>query len=346
MEIRRARVEDAQAISRIAESVRFNPESADPKRGYLVFVGKPEEYAARLAGNECSYVAVENGEVVAFLLAMPTAENAATHVVSDGAEALLFGGGAVLVDQIGVDLNSRGKGVGAAMYSRLLEEHHPARMTASVMHGPVKNLRSAGFFSGRCGWKCIGEYTEGFGLMWGIYEWKEDGTQGDFRYPLGKFLYTVPANEVDLAARVERIRVLPERLRKVLSKMDEDRLDVPTRPGAWTSRQLVHHMADAHGQLTARCRWILTEEQPPVKTFEENLWAELADAKTAPTEESVRLLEGLHARVARLISSRPHSDLQREMFHSEQGLVKLDRVLAYLDWHGRHHTAQIAELAT
>ena len=158
---------------------------------------------------------------------------------------------------------------------------------------------------------------------------------------MGRFLYTGPANEVDLAQRVERLRVQPALLRAAVERLDHDALDIARPHGAWTPRQIVHHIADGHLVMTERVRLILTEDQPPVKTFDENAWAELADAKTAQVEESLRLLEGLHARLVRLIASRTHEDMLREMIHPEQGLVKLDRLLSYLDWHGRHHTAQI-----
>ena len=338
MLIRKARVEDAAAMSAVAESVRYREGDADPSRGYLVFVGTPGEYAARLDGSDTSYVAEFDGRVIAFLLTSYSPEETAAHIEAEEVEGRIFGGGALLIDQIGVSPEARGQGAAAMLYERMLSELKPPRMTACIMHWPLKNSRSIGFFAGRCGFRCIGEYHEGNGFLWGIYE---HGSQGDVRYPVGRFLYTGPANEVDLEQRVARLRLQPARLRAAVEKLDEDALDQAPRPGAWTPRQIVHHMADAHQVMMGRVRLILTEEQPPVKTFDENSWAELADAKTAPVEESLRILEGLHERIARLIASRPHEDMLREMFHPEQGLVKLDRLLSYLDWHGRHHTAQI-----
>jgi uncharacterized damage-inducible protein DinB/ribosomal protein S18 acetylase RimI-like enzyme len=345
MHIRLARIEDAEAVSAIAESVRYRAGEADARRGYLVYVGTPAEYRTRIANSGVCYVAEENGKVVAFLLmSRQGAVSTATHLGVGAVAERMFAEDALLVDQIGVSAEDRGKGYGPALYDRMMLDLSPQRMTAAIMHHPLRNEKSIGFFSGSKGWKCIGEYSEGDAFLWGIYEWRADGRQGDPRYPLGQFLYGNLANELDLAARVERLRVLPDILREAVSKISDDTLDLPIRPGAWSARQILHHMADGHGVMMERARLILTEEQPPVKTFDENLWVELADAKTAPVEESLRILEGLHARFARLIASRPHADMEREMFHPEQGLVKLDRLLAYLDWHGRHHTAQLSTL--
>jgi uncharacterized damage-inducible protein DinB/GNAT superfamily N-acetyltransferase len=345
MHIRKATPADAIAISAIAESLRYKVGAAIPSNGFLVFVGTPAEYASRLEGNDSSFVAELDGEVVAFLLTASGPGNTATHTDADEVIARTFAGGALLVDQIGVSARAKGQGSAARLFEAALAQVKPVRMTASIMHGPLRNERSIGFFSGKNGFRCIGEYHEGHGFLWGIYEWKADGTQGDPRYPLGRFLYTGPANEVDFAERIERLRILPERLRAAAALHNEESLDAPPRPGAWTPRQVIHHMADTHQVLMGRVRLILTEEQPPVKTFDENTWAELADAKTAPIEESLRILDGLHARLARLLASRPYEDLGKEMLHPEQGPVKLDRLLSYLDWHGRHHTAQVHSMA-
>lgn len=338
MLIRKARVEDAAEISAVAERVRYREGDADPTRGFIVFVGTPGEYAARLDGSDTSYVAELDGKLIAFLLTSYSSEDTATLIETEEVEQRIFGDGALLIDQIGVCPEERGQGAAGRLYERMVAELKPRRMTVCIMHWPLKNSRSIGFFAGRCGFECIGEYHEGNGFLWGIYE---QGPQGDARYPLGRFLYTGPANEVDLAQRVERLRVQPALLRAAVERLDHDALDIARPHGAWTPRQIVHHIADGHLVMTERVRLILTEDQPPVKTFDENAWAELADAKTAQVEESLRLLEGLHARLVRLIASRTHEDMLREMIHPEQGLVKLDRLLSYLDWHGRHHTAQI-----
>ncbi len=345
IEIRPLSVADAPYLSAIAESVRYREGAADPRSGYLVYVGKPDEYAARIAANPHSFLALLDGHPAGYILTAADPQGSATQASGDAVQARIFGNGALLVDQIGIRPHARGHGIAAQLYQRLLAEAKPTRLTASIMHGPLLNQRSVSFFSGKQGWKCIGEFSEGYGFLWGIYEWKADGTQGEAAYPLGRFLDSPVLTEADLLARIERIRQLPDQTRAVVEKLSEDQLDQPIRPGAWTARQVLHHMADTSSNLTSRIRLALTEEQPPIKTFEENLWVELADAKTAPAEESLRILDGLQARIARLLASRPLEDFQREMFHPEQGLVKLDRVSRYLDWHGRHHTAQIRSMS-
>jgi hypothetical protein len=169
MIIRKARVDDAAAIASIAETVRYRAGEADPSKGYLVFVGSPEDYSRRLTGNSTSYVAEVDGKVTGFLLTTQSSNDTATHVVGDEVHAKIFGNNALLIDQIGV---LPGQHAASSLFDRLLMEVQPVRMTACIMHGPIFNQRSVGFFKGKCGFQSIGEYAEGDGFLWGIYEWK------------------------------------------------------------------------------------------------------------------------------------------------------------------------------
>mgnify|MGYP003387449377 CR=1 FL=1 len=166
MLIRKARVEDGVAIASIAETFRYRADDADPTKGYLVFVGTPEQYSRRLEGNDSSYVAEVDGKVVGFLLTTPSSEDTVTHI----ATSLIFSDNALLIDQIGVLPEFR---AAVAMLTLMVSEVQPKRMTACIMHGPLFNQRSVGFFKGKCGFQCIGEYDEGDGFTWGIYEYKD-----------------------------------------------------------------------------------------------------------------------------------------------------------------------------
>ncbi|MGC2617481.1 MAG: DinB family protein, partial [Acidobacteriaceae bacterium] len=93
-----------------------------------------------------------------------------------------------------------------------------------------------------------------------------------------------------------------------------------------------------------RVRLALTEEWPVVKAYDEKLWAELADATTAPIDFSLELIDALHARWVLLLRSLDESQWQRGYAHSENGRTTLAEAVALYDWHCRHHVAHIVEL--
>jgi uncharacterized damage-inducible protein DinB len=166
----------------------------------------------------------------------------------------------------------------------------------------------------------------------------------DLRYPIGPFQ---PGPPPDVAQRLDLISQMAEmtqRLRAAIANLSESQLDTPYRPGGWTVRQVVHHLADAHMNWYVRTKLALTEDEPLVKTYEETGWAELHDARTAPVEASLTLLDGLQPRWVDLFRSLSDEQWQRTMQHPERGLLALDATLEMMVWHARHHTAHIVEL--
>jgi hypothetical protein len=126
--------------------------------------------------------------------------------------------------------------------------------------------------------------------------------------------------------------------------LDDSQLDTPYRPEGWTVRQTVHHVADSHMNSYIRMRLALTESEPAIRRYDQRAWAELPDARTAPVELSLQLIESLHARWVRLLETLTEADFARSFRHPELGLVRLDTNLALYSWHGRHHAAHITGL--
>jgi hypothetical protein len=96
--------------------------------------------------------------------------------------------------------------------------------------------------------------------------------------------------------------------------------------------------------MYTRFKLALTEENPLVVVYNETLWSELYDAKTAPVEDSLILLDGLHRRWVRLLRSMSDEDYKKSFVHPNAGAMPLDRGVGAYSWHTRHHTAQIIEL--
>jgi hypothetical protein len=166
----------------------------------------------------------------------------------------------------------------------------------------------------------------------------------DPRYPVGPFPGPVEQTPQQRQISIAAISALPENLRSAVHGLSEAQLDTPYREGGWTVRQLVHHVADSHVNAYVRFRRALTEEWPAVNAYDENLWANLHDARTLPVSVSLELLDALHRRWDALFKSLTEADWQRGYVHSENGRQKLAEVVQSYDWHSRHHVAHVTEL--
>ncbi len=166
----------------------------------------------------------------------------------------------------------------------------------------------------------------------------------DPRYPIGKYEQPKDVTPALRQQAIEVIAATPAKFRAAVKGLNEAQLDTPYRDGGWTVRQVVHHVPDSHLNAYVRLRLALTEEQPTIKPYEEARWAELADAKSAPIEVSLTLLESLHDRWVRLWRSMSAPDFGKTFVHPEHGVRSVDWLLFLYAWHGRHHTAHITTL--
>ena len=166
----------------------------------------------------------------------------------------------------------------------------------------------------------------------------------DTRFPIGKFSYQGPPTPEQKRHFLDEVEQAPAQLRKAVAGLSDPQLDTPYRDGGWTVRQLVHHVPDSHINSYVRFKLALTEENPTIKTYMEDRWAELPEAKSAPIEVSLSLLENLHGRWMLFLRSLKPEDWKKTFRHPDLGPMDLEKALALYAWHGKHHVAHVTSL--
>lgn len=167
----------------------------------------------------------------------------------------------------------------------------------------------------------------------------------DPRYPIGAFEFDGKANAELREQWISAIAATPGSLRAAVAGLTPQQLDTPYREHGWTVRQVVHHLPDSHLNAYTRIKLALTEEEPVIKPYDQERWAELPDVRATPVETSLTLLDCLHRRWVLLLRELQPRDFARRFRHPEHGrAIALDEVVAMYAWHGRHHVAQITAL--
>lgn len=150
--------------------------------------------------------------------------------------------------------------------------------------------------------------------------------------------------EAPIESWINTIAKFPEDLRSCVEGLSDEQLDTSYRPGGWTIRQLVHHVGDSHVNSYVRFKWTLTEEQPVIKAYYEDRWAELSDSK-GDIIPSLGLVKALHSKWVILLNQLGGRELRRSFIHPEtQKEVPLWLNIGLYDWHCRHHLAHISGL--
>src|SRR5215204_3088544 len=145
------------------------------------------------------------------------------------------------------------------------------------------------------------------------------------------------------SAKIARIAAFPPVLRKAIDGLSDSQLDTPYRDGGWTVRQVVHHLADSHANALLRFRWVVSEDNTLIKTYDQDIWATFEDSKLPP-DSSLQIIDGLHVRWAAFLRSLPEEAWSRRATHPEHGEITLDDLLNIYSDHGENHASQITQL--
>lgn len=152
------------------------------------------------------------------------------------------------------------------------------------------------------------------------------------------------ANAVETKTRQEmiaKLRRLPQQVAELTEKLTPEQLTSHYLPGEWSVAQNVHHLADSHMNSYIRLKLILTEENPTIRPYDQDLWAMTAEANSPDLSASLTLLRGLHQRWADLFESLDESQWQRTGIHPESGVITPASLLEYYSAHGEAHLDQM-----
>lgn len=127
-----------------------------------------------------------------------------------------------------------------------------------------------------------------------------------------------------------------------LEGADDTALDRRTdEPGAWSAREVVHHLADSETNSYVRLRRLLAEPAPvAIQGYDEARWAQLLHYDR-PIEPSLAVFRAVRAASAQLLDTLVDADLDRAGVHTQSGAYTVrDWLEIYAD-HAADHAAQI-----
>ncbi len=172
-------------------------------------------------------------------------------------------------------------------------------------------------------------------------------TQEDITKAYGPFVEGDVNDPAYIQQCIEEISIFPSVLRAFADKLSDEQLNACYREGSWTFRQVIHHIADSHMNAFGRFKLALTEDNPVIKPYIQNAWADSVDSVMADPRLSVSLIEALHARWVILLKSLTVDDLKKTYQHPEyQKVFPLSYAMGLYAWHGKHHYTQMYRYAS
>ncbi len=167
------------------------------------------------------------------------------------------------------------------------------------------------------------------------------------KYPIGTFQEPSKVSDQDLDAHIKTIKDFPGKLTNIVENWTDDQLDTQYRTDGWKVRQLINHLADSSMNSYIRFKLALTEDNPTIKPYDQQQWAELQDSFSIDIDPALQTLRGVHDRWVFELNSLTNREFESTYFHPDQNKnITLRRCLCFCAWHCDHHLAHIENLRT
>ncbi len=131
----------------------------------------------------------------------------------------------------------------------------------------------------------------------------------------------------------------PEAWRAMLSGAEA--APVRPAPSEWSAIECLAHAVDAEVVMSARYRWILAHDEPPLIGYDQDLWVDrLHVGRGNEPEELLQLFKPLRFANVALWANASEDDRARVGMHAERGPESFALCFRMLAGHDRFHLAQ------
>jgi len=121
--------------------------------------------------------------------------------------------------------------------------------------------------------------------------------------------------------------------------------DLRTRPAPaeWSVLELLGHLADAETVMSGRYRWTVSQDEPPLLGYDQDLWVARLRHNDAQPDELLTVFSALRAANLQLWSRSSAADRQRVAMHAERGPESYELMFRMLAGHDRFHLNQMRD---
>ena len=120
----------------------------------------------------------------------------------------------------------------------------------------------------------------------------------------------------------------------------EQELDAHPAPGKWSTREIVHHLADSEMTSAMRLRRLIAEDGPRIDGYDEAEYARRLHYDR-PIQPSLDAFKAARVSTADILERLTETEWQRRGTHSESGAYSVERWLEIYAAHAHNHADQI-----
>lgn len=134
---------------------------------------------------------------------------------------------------------------------------------------------------------------------------------------------------------------MPVKLKKLLTTVSPDKLDVKPVASKWSIREIVAHLADDELVGAYRIRLILSSPGTDIQAFDQAQWAITGKYTTTDVNASIALYTLLRQANLELFKILSPEQWKSYGVHGERGIETIEDIMVYYAGHDINHLKQI-----
>jgi hypothetical protein len=140
---------------------------------------------------------------------------------------------------------------------------------------------------------------------------------------------------------IARLSATPARIARTVSGWTEAQLHAAPADSEWSAVEILAHLRASDDILAARAFMILARDNPPMPSFDERRWAEVAGYMQADIHTSLEAFRLRRAELAAMLRRAAPGDWQRSGMHEQRGPIMLLDVIQSIVGHEEEHCEQL-----
>ena len=139
---------------------------------------------------------------------------------------------------------------------------------------------------------------------------------------------------------IARYRAGYDQVRLALEGCTPEELDRRPAPGAWTAREIVHHLGDSEMTSAIRLRRLIAEDGPVIQGYDQDHYSRRL-FYDRPIDASLAAFKAARDSTAEILERLTGEAWDRQGTHSESGAYSVGRWLEIYAAHAHNHADQI-----
>jgi hypothetical protein len=116
------------------------------------------------------------------------------------------------------------------------------------------------------------------------------------------------------------------------------------RKGGWTGKEVLIHIKDAETVAYDRLRRIISEDNPVLWFFEQDLWQKKLNYMKQDISLAKQVFNITRESIVEAVEMHLKMYANKEGVHSRRGIMNMKQLIEFLIWHTDHHVNQIINI--